>query len=412
MRLLLKNIKKLVQTEQVSPFIKKGEAMNSINFIENAYLIAENGIIVDFGKMNTIPQVADFDQIIDVEGKFVLPAWVDSHTHIVFAKTREEEFEMRLHGKTYEEIAEAGGGILNSARKLALMSEEELYNSAWNRLMEIISYGTGAIEIKSGYGLSVDGELKMLRVIKKIKENSPIPIKASFLGAHAYPLAFKKNHQGYLDLIIQEMLPKIASEGLADYIDTFCENGFFSPKETDLILKAGAIYGLKAKIHANQLAVSGGVQVGVENNAVSVDHLEQITNEEINVLQNSTTIPTLLPSCSFFLNIPYGPARDLINANLPVCLATDFNPGSTPSGNMQLVISLASIKMKMTPEEAINATTINGAYALEMQDILGSITVGKKANLIITKPMDSLAFIPYYFGGNVVDTMIINGKVF
>ena len=412
MKTLLQNIKHLVQIRE-EIFFLKGKEMNELPSIENAYLIIENDLIKDYGSMDSLSQDKDFfDQVIDCKGKLVLPSFVDTHTHIVFAKTREEEFVMRIKGKSYEEIAAAGGGILNSARKLQATSEEELYEGAWKRLNEVISYGTGAIEIKSGYGLSVEAELKMLRVIKKLKEKSPIPIKANFLGAHAIPLEFKNNRKGYIDLIVNEMLPQIGKEGLADYIDTFCENGFYTVEETDFILKSGMKYGLKAKIHANQLAVSGGVQVGVKNNAISVDHLEETTQKEIDCLLDSNTIPTLLPSCSFFLNIPYAPARKLIDSNLGVVLATDFNPGSTPSGNMQFVASLGSIKMKMTPEEVINSITHNASFAIESENSIGSISKGKLANLIITKPMDWVSYIPYSFGENVVDKIILNGVVY
>ena len=392
MKTLLKNIHQLVQVRESNSFLK-GTEMSNLPLLENAYLITNNDLIVEFGLMKDFNHnLEQFDKIIDCTAKIVIPSFVDSHTHIVFAKTREEEFVMRVKGQSYEEIAEAGGGILNSARKLQKATEEELFEGAWGRLQEVISYGTGAIEIKSGYGLTVDAELKMLRVIKRIKEKSPIPVKANFLGSHAIPLEFKNNRKGYIKLIVDEMLPKIAKENLADYIDTFCENGFYTVEETDYILKEGAKYGLKPKIHANQLAVSGGVQVGVKNNAVSVDHLEETTQAEIESLLNSNTIPTLLPSCSFFLNIPYAPARKLIDAGLGVVLATDFNPGSTPSGNMQFVASLGSIKLRMTPEEVLNATTLNASYALELENEVGSISIGKKANLIITKPMESIAY--------------------
>jgi len=412
MKLLLKNIHQLLQVRKENIFVK-GKEMDNLPLLENAFLISENGLISDFGSMENFNQnFNSFDNIIDCSGKIVMPSFVDSHTHIVFAKTREEEFVMRLKGKSYEEIAEAGGGILNSARKLQNATEEELFNSAWNRLEEVISYGTGAIEIKSGYGLSVDAELKMLRVIKKIKAKSPIPVKANFLGAHAIPLEFKQNRKGYIDLIVNEMLPKISEENLADYIDTFCENGFYTVEETDYILKEGAKHGLKPKIHANQLAVSGGVQVGVKNKAISVDHLEETTQNEIDSLLSSDTIPTLLPSCSFFLNIPYAPARKLIDSGLGVVLATDFNPGSTPSGNMQFVASLGSVKMKMTPEEVVNATTLNASYALELENEVGSITKGKKANLIITKKIETIAYLPYAFGENIIDEIILNGEIY
>lgn len=410
MKTLLKNIKEALQVSDSFSFLK-GKDMAEINSLKNAYIIIENEKIASFGEMSSLSQPEEnFDKIIDCTGKIVMPSFVDSHTHIVFAKTREEEFVMRVKGKTYEEIAEAGGGILNSARKLQVASEDELFEGAWGRLQEVISYGTGAIEIKSGYGLTVDAELKMLKVIKRIKEKSPIPVKANFLGSHAIPLEFKQNRKGYIDLIINEMLPQIAKENLADYIDTFCENGFYTVEETDYILKEGAKYGLKPKIHANQLAVSGGVQVGIKNNAISVDHLEETTQNEIDALLGSNTIPTLLPSCSFFLNIPYAPARKLIDAGLGVVLATDFNPGSTPSGNMQFVASLGSIKMKMTPEEVLNAITINAAYALELENKVGSITKGKRANLIITKPIESIAYLPYAFGSNIIDKVILNGE--
>jgi imidazolonepropionase len=330
----------------------------------------------------------------------------------LYAAPREEEFVMRLKGKSYQEIAEAGGGILNSAKKLQETSEEELYQSAWKRLQEVISMGTGAIEIKSGYGLTVEAELKMLRIIKRLKENSPIPIKSTFLGAHAFPAKYKEDHQAYIDLIINKMLPQIAKERLADFIDAFCEKVAFSVEETEQIIKAGAKYGLKAKVHTNQFNSMGGIELCVANNALSVDHLEVINENEIAALKNSNTIATLLPSAPFFLSDPYQPARQIIDAGVAAALATDYNPGSTPSGNMNFVIALACIKLKMTPEEAIHAATANGAFALEMQDQVGSIAKGKKANLIITEATPSMGFMPYSFGRNHIDQVIINGKTF
>jgi imidazolonepropionase len=349
------------------------------------------------------------EDVYDAEGRTILPAWVDSHTHLVFAASREQEFVDRIKGLSYEEIAARGGGILNSARRLNDISEEELYDVSQGRLHEVIGQGTGAIEIKSGYGLSLYSELKMLRVIRRLKENNPIPIKASFLAAHAYPPEYKTDHDGYLQLIINEMLPQIADEGLADYMDVFCERGFFSVDETERLLEAGWKYGLKPKIHANQLHYSGGVQVGVKHKAISVDHLECIGDDEINALRNGNTIPTLLPGAAFFLGIQYQPARKLIDAGLPVCLATDYNPGSCPSGNVPLLLTIACTQLKMTPEEAINAVTLNGAAALELSDELGSIAVGKKANLIVTKKIPSEVYIPYDFGNNPVERMVVNG---
>ena len=340
-----------------------------------------------------------------------MPAWCDSHTHIVFAATREEEFVDRIRGLSYEEIARRGGGILNSARKMQAASEEDLLAGARARLREVIGMGTGAIEIKSGYGLTLESELKMLHVIRKLKEGSPIPVKATFLGAHAVPLEYKDRREDYISLIINEMLPVVAGEGLAEYCDVFCDKGFFTPGETDKILKSASVYGLKARIHANELGITGGVQVGVANNALSVDHLEYTGDEEIEALLNSSTIPTLLPNCAFFLGIPYPNARAMIDAGLPVALASDFNPGSAPSGNMPFVISLACIRMKMLPEEAINAATINGARAMELENEVGSVAVGKRANLMISRPMNSLAVLPYHFGSQIAEKVIINGQV-
>lgn len=408
---IITNIKQLVNTRQQNELLR-GEKLAELPSVENAYLVIENGIIAEYGEMDKLGWAdSSNDNLIDATGQMVLPAWCDSHTHLVFAASREEEFVDKLKGLSYAEIAARGGGILNSARKLNEASESELLRMAWSRLHEVIQSGTGSIEIKSGYGLSVEGELKMLRVIKRLKETSPIPVKATFLGAHTYPSAFKNDHQGYIDLIINEMLPVIANENLADYIDVFCETGFFSPEETETICRVGISYGLKPKIHANQLNLSGGTQTGVKLGAVSVDHLETMDDDAIQALANSTTIGTLLPTAAFFLRMPFQPARKLIDAGCAIALATDFNPGSSPSGNMNLVIAMSCIQMKMLPEEAINAATINGAYAMELQDELGSITAGKKANLIFTKPVSSLAYIPYSFGTNLIDKVMISGEI-
>lgn len=391
-----------------------GKEMAHLESISNAWLWVENSLIKDFGSMETI-NWALFEPIgythIAAKDSFVLPSFVDSHTHIVFAKTREDEFVMRIKGKTYEEIAEAGGGILNSAKRLQDMSEDDLFLQAKARLDELIAFGTGAIEIKSGYGLTLIDELKMLRVIKRLKEVSPIPIKATFLGAHAIPANYKANRNGYIDLIVSQMLPAVAAEGLAEYMDVFCDKGFFTPEETDYLLSESRKYGLKAKIHGNELGYTGGVQAAVRNNALSVDHLEYTSEAEIDCLLNSQTMPVALPGCSFFLGIPYAPARQMIDAGLPVCLASDFNPGSTPNGRMGFVVSLACTQMNLTPEEAINATTINGAYALNLSNEIGSITRGKRANFYITKPMLSLALMPYFFGIDQVSKVFVNGEI-
>jgi len=408
MTLLIKNIKQLIQVRENGTAPVRGKDMSELPTIENAWVLIKHGIIEDYGLMKNCPE--NPKAVIDASGKLVLPAWCDSHTHLVFAATREEEFVGRIKGLTYEEIAAKGGGILNSAKKLENTSEDELYAGAMQRLNEIMNLGTGAVEIKSGYGLSVENELKMLRVIKRLKENHPLTIKATFLGAHAIPTKFKQNREAYIRLIIEEMLPAIAKQKLADFIDVFCETNYYTSEETSRILKAGLKHGLKPKIHVNQFTSIGGIAVGIENNAISVDHLEVMTNEDKIALKNSTVIPTALPSCSFFLGIPYAPARQIIEANLPLCLATDYNPGSTPSGNIPFVLSLACIKMKLLPEEAINAVTINGACAMEIQHKLGSITRGKKANLIITKPINSVSRIPYSFGSNLIDKVIINGR--
>ncbi|WP_169304994.1 imidazolonepropionase [Pedobacter cryotolerans] len=411
--MLITNIKGLVGVHTKEKRSLRGSEMANLPVLENAWLLLEDGLIKDFGLMSEIPsQILDLRSQISVNDRFVFPSWCDSHTHIVFAAPREEEFVMKIKGKTYEEIAAAGGGILNSASKLALATEDELFESACLRLADMIKQGTGAVEIKSGYGLTLESELKMLRVIKRLKAAFPIPIKATLLAAHAYPAQFKNNHQAYIDLIINEMLPAVAEEKLADYIDVFCEKGFFSVNETDEILSAAAKYGLKPKIHANQLSVSGGVQIGIKHDAISVDHLEETDEGVLNSLSQCETIATLLPSCSFYLGIPFANARGLINANAKVALASDFNPGSTPSGNMNFVVSLACIKLKMLHEEAINAATLNGAAAMEISHQIGSIAIGKKANLFITKPMPSLAFLPYSFGQTQIETVILNGEIY
>lgn len=411
-KILIKNIKELIQVGHPEGGLRKGVAMQEVPSIKNAFLAIEDDRIVAYGKMEDWGGITDWRdlEVIDAEDRLVLPTFVDSHTHLVFAAPREEEFEDRIKGLTYEEIAAKGGGILNSARKLRGMSEDDLYESAMTRLDEVIQTGTGAIEIKSGYGLTVESELKILRVIKRIKENAPVPVKATFLGAHAYPEDYKDNHDGYIDLIINEMIPKIKEEGLADYIDVFCEQGYFETDATDKILKAGIAAGMKPKIHVNQFHISGGVQVGVANNALSVDHLEAIGDEEVEALKGSTTIPTLLPSCSFFIKIPYAPARKLIDAGLPVSLASDYNPGSTPTGNIPFIMSLACIQMNMTPQEALNATTINAAKTIELEEELGTIEIGKRANILISKKMNNLAYIPYAFGSQHIEQIILNGK--
>jgi len=411
MATLISNIKQLVGVREESKLLK-GKELSALPCLDNSYLIIENGIISDFGLMKEIRDPkSKIENEIDASGQFILPCWCDSHTHLVFAASREEEFVDKLKGMSYEEIAAKGGGILNSAKKLNAMSEDELFDVSLKRLNEVIKLGTGAIEIKSGYGLTVEGELKMLRVIKRLKEVSPIPIKATFLGAHTYPLEYREDHKGYIDIIINEMLPVIAKEKLADYIDVFCENGFFSPEETETICRAGIRQGLKAKIHANQLNFSGGVEVGIKLNAVSVDHLETVNGDIINKLANSQTIGTLLPTAAFFLRMPFQPARQMIDAGCAIALASDYNPGSSPSGNMNLVVAMSCTGMKMLPEEAINAATLNGAFAMELQDETGSITVGKKANLIFTKAIPSLAYIPYAFGSNLIDKVMINGEI-
>ncbi|WP_417786552.1 imidazolonepropionase [Tenacibaculum sp.] len=408
MTTLFINIKELIQIRETSTKKVSGASMNILPTIKNAFLLVENGIITDYGSMKKVP--ASADKTVDCTGKMMLPTWCDSHTHIVYAGNREQEFVDRINGLSYEEIANRGGGIVNSAKKLQETSEEELYQQSAKRLEEVIALGTGAVEIKSGYGLTVDAELKMLRVIKKLRENYNIPIKATFLGAHAFPTEYKNNKEGYINLIIEEMLPKVAEKNLADFVDAFCETGYFSVEDTDRILTAAQQYGLTPKVHVNQFTTIGGVQVSIKHNALSVDHLEVMNTNDIEALKGTQTMPVALPSCSYFLSIPYTPARDIMNAGLPLALATDYNPGSTPSGNMNFVVATACIKMKMTPEEAINAATINGAYAMNLSDEVGSITKGKKANLILTKEIPSYGFLPYSFGSNLIDSVFINGK--
>lgn len=407
---LIKNIKLLVNARKQNQLLR-GKELAQLPCIENAFLIIEDDQIAQYGRMEELQTINHKPQAVyDASGQIVLPAWCDSHTHLVFAASRENEFIDKINGLSYAEIAAKGGGILNSAKKLNETSEDELFNLAWKRLEEVSRLGTGALEIKSGYGLTPGGELKMLRVIKKLKEKSNLSIKATFLGAHTFPLEYKDDHQGYIDSIINEMLPAIAAEKLADYIDAFCETGFFSPRETETICRAGMRYGLKPKLHVNQLNSIGGIETGIALNAVSLDHLETMTGDDIEKISKSGCIGTLLPSAAFFLRMAFQPARKLIDAGSAIALATDYNPGSSPSGNMNLVIAISCIQMKMLPEEAINAATLNGAYAMELQHELGSITIGKKANLIFTGPVPSLAYLPYSFGSNHIDKVMIRGK--
>ncbi len=409
MKTIFKNIKQLVQVREETLNPLKGSEMKELPVIDNAWLLVEDGKIADFGKMQDLPTFEGGTEV-DASGKFLLPGWIDSHTHLVYAGNREQEFIDRINGFTYEEIAEKGGGILNSAKKLQETPEDDLYLQSAKRLEEVMKMGTTAIEIKSGYGLTTEAELKMLRVIRKLKDNYDLPIKATFLGAHAIPPEYKDDRDGYLDLLINEMMPKIAEEKLAEFVDIFCEKGYFSVEDTHRVLEAGQKYGLKPKIHVNQFNSIGGIKTAVEHNALSVDHLEVMEPDDLDALEDSETMPVALPSCSLFLGIPYTPARDIIEAGLPLALATDYNPGSTPNGNMNLVISLACIKMKMNPEEAINAATINAAYAMDILDTHGSITKGKAANLILTDEIPSYGFMPYSFGANHINSVYINGK--
>ena len=407
--ILIQNCKGLVQTRSKNPGPIKGHQMGELPIVSDSFLAIKDGLIQGYGKMADLPSESKADQIIDAQGCFVFPSFVDSHTHLVFAASREEEFVMKIKGATYAEIAASGGGILNSASKLQSMSEEELFENTLSRAWEIIRSGTGTVEIKSGYGLTTADELKMLRVAKRIGIETPLTVKTTFLGAHAVPK--EKSKFEYIDQILNEMIPAVAVEKLADYIDVFCEQGFFTPEETEQIVENGKQAGMRPRIHANQLHRSGGVQVGVKTEALSVDHLEHIGEEEIQILTTSSVMPTTLPGAAFFLGLPFPPARKLIDAGLPLAIASDYNPGSAPSGNMSLMVALACIKMKMTPQEAINAATTNTACALELDQSMGSITMGKVANVFITKPIPSVAFIPYSFGSNLVDAIILNGKI-
>jgi len=409
MSTLITNIKQLLQVRDGSVSKVSGIEMKILPTIKNAYLLIENELIKDFGKMEDLNGLV-VNKVIDAKGKMVLPTWCDSHTHIVYAGNREGEFVDRINGLSYEEIAIKGGGILNSAKNLQEIDEDELYKQSAKRLEEVMTLGTGAVEIKSGYGLTVEAELKMLRVVKQLANNYPITIKATFLGAHAFPANYKNDKEGYIDLIINRMLPEVANKNLAEFVDVFCEKGYFSVAQTEKIIEAAKPYGLIPKIHVNQFNSIGGVQLGVKYKALSVDHLEVMNNDDIDALKKSNTMPVALPSCSYFLGIPYTPARKIIDSGLPLALATDYNPGSTPSGDMNFVVSTACIKMKITPEEAINAATINGAYAMNLSKTHGSITKGKKANLIITKEIPSYGFLPYAFGSNLIDTVIIDGE--
>lgn len=411
MTTLFTHIKSLLQTREATQKPLIGEALNELPQIENAWLLLENDRIKSYGSM-TDDELPKADKIMNIKGRYILPSWVDSHTHIVYAGNREQEFVDRINGLTYEEIANRGGGIVNSADTLEATSFDELYAQSEKRLRDVIQLGTGAVEIKSGYGLTKDNELKMLRVIQKLKENYDIPIKSTFLGAHAIPKDYKNKEKAYVKMVLEEILPAVAEEQLADYIDIFCEKGYFDLEDTENIIEAGKKYGLKSKIHVNQFNSIGGIQMAAKHNILSVDHLEEMTTEDLDFLKGSETIAVALPSCSFYLSIPYSPARKIIENDIPFALASDFNPGSTPSGNMNFVISLACIKMKLTPEEAINATTVNAAFAIDLQDEVGSITVGKKANLIITDRIPSYGFLPYAFGTNSIDQVWINGKNF
>lgn len=407
-RTLITNIKSLVQVEDTAREAVCGKDMAEVKTIDNAYLLIEDDKIADFGTMDTLSENADLT--IDAKQRFVLPSFCDSHTHLVYAGSREIEYIDKIRGLSYEEIAKRGGGILNSAKRLQEASEDELFEDAMQRLEEIISYGTGAVEIKSGYGLTAEAELKMLRVIRRLKEASPLTIKANFLGAHGVPLEYRGRQGDFVNLVIDEMIPQVAKENLAEFIDVFCDTGFFTVEETARMLEAGTKHGLVPKIHANELDYSGGIEVGVKYGALSVDHLECVGEKEIATLKTSKTMPTILPGAAFFLNMPYSPARKMIEAGLPVAMASDFNPGSSPSGNMQMVLTFACVNYRLTPQEAINATTINSAYAMGISRTHGSIAKGKQANFYITKDIPTIEYIPYYYGTNKVERTFLNGK--
>lgn len=408
--LLIKNIRQLVQVREEAVDMVKGADMAHLPVLENAWLLIENDTIANYGTMDSCPELSC--ETLDATGRLVLPAWCDSHTHLVYAGNRHSEYVDRISGLTYEEIARRGGGILNSAQKLNETAEEDLFEQAAHRLDQVIRMGTGAIEIKSGYGLTLEGELKMLRVIKRLSEEFPVPVKATFLGAHAFPAVYKTNQQEYIDILIREMIPAVAANGLADYIDVFCESGYFSVEQSVQIMKAGIAHGLTPKIHVNQFTAIGGIRAAVACDALSVDHLELITEDDIQALQGSRTMPVALPGCSFFISIPYTPGRQIISAGLPLALATDYNPGTAPSGNMNFAVGAACAKMKLLPAEAINAATINAAYAMGLSATHGTITRGKKANLMVTVPLPSYVAIPYEFANNPVQTIILNGKVY
>jgi imidazolonepropionase len=412
MKTLIKNIKSLINTEDQPRKWVAGDEMSKLNTIDNAYLVISGDKIEDFGKMENLTDTENVDQTIDATGKMVFPSFCDSHTHLVYAGSREIEYGDKIRGLSYEEIAKRGGGILNSAKRLHDTTEDSLYEQSLRRVNEIIELGTGAVEIKSGYGVTVEDELKMLRVIKRLKENTPITISSTFLGAHSIPAEYKNNPDKYVDVVVNEMIPEVGKEGLADFVDVFCDRGFFTVKQTERILEESAKYGMRPKIHANELDFSGGIQVGVKYDALSVDHLEYTGDKEINELLKSNTMPTLLPGAALFLGLINPPARDMIQAGLPIALASDYNPGSSPSGNMKLIMSLGTIKLKMLPEEVIHATTINGAYAMGLNESHGSIAKGKQANLFITKEIPSYEFMPYAYGSYLIDTPILNGKIY
>ena len=415
MKTLITNIRYLLMAERSPRLIARGSEMADVAVVENAWLLIDGELIADFGCMDVLPDMdgAAFDEFIeiDADGKTVMPSFCDSHTHLVYAGSREIEYSDKIRGLSYEEIAKRGGGILNSAKRLHDTSEDELYEQSMERVHEIISMGTGAVEIKSGYGLNTEDELKMLRVIKRIKETTPLLVKSTFLGAHAFPAEYKSRPDEYVDLIINEMIPLVAAEELADYIDVFCDKGFFTTEQTERILMAGIKYGMKPKIHANELAFSGGIQVGVKYGSLSVNHIEYTGKDEINALLNSETMPTILPGAAFFLNMPFAPARDMMNAGLPVAIASDYNPGSSPSGNMKLMMSFACVNYRMLPQEALTAATLNSAYAMGVSDVAGTICPGKLANIIITRPIPSLEFIPYAYGSDLIDSVMLRGQL-